>query len=247
MDKAIPIVKPVKGRRSPSLGTVAVMAAPKPELKPLIRALGLEQAQPCPIFSGSLYAGDHDTGGVSLAGPFLGAPHAAMLMETMVRWGARQIVFLGWCGSVAAGVGIGDVVVPTGGIVDEGTSPHYGVAPGRVSRPAATLLNRLQNLLKGESARVHQGLIWTTDGAFRETPEKVMHFRNRGALAVEMEVSGVFSVAASLGVDAAGILVVSDELSSLSWNPGFRSEAFKDGRKRAIQMVQKLCRTLADG
>jgi purine-nucleoside phosphorylase len=245
--KNTPIVKPVKGKYSPILPPVAVMVAPKPDLKLLLPALGLTQAKPRSLFIGNLYAGGDNPGRISLAGPFLGAPHAAMVMETLVSWGARQLVFVGWCGSITAEVGIGDVVIPTGGIVDEGTSPHYNVAPGEISCPSASLVDRLRNILKKESIGCHEGLVWTTDGAFQETPEKVMHFKSRQALAVEMEVSCLFSVAKHLGVDAAGILVVSDELYSLTWNPGFRKEAFKEGRARVVQIVEKLCRELGNG
>jgi purine-nucleoside phosphorylase len=247
MDSNTPIVKPVKGKRTPVLGPVVVMAAPKPELTRLIPALGLAKVKPGSLFTGSLYMGNRDTGGVSLAGPFLGAPHAAMLMETLVSWGARQLIFVGWCGSVAEGVHIGDIVIPNGGIVDEGTSPHYHVAAGNISRPSAVLLQGLRDLLKKLSIQFHEGLVWTTDGAFRETPEKVLRFRKRHALAVEMEMSGLFSVAACLKVEVAGVLVVSDELSSLTWNPGFRSEAFNKGRASAALVVDKLCRGLTDG
>ena len=114
-----PIVKPVKGKRTPPLGPVAVMAAPKPDIKLLIPALCLTQAEPRSLFTGNLYAGGDGQGGVSLAGPFLGAPQAAMLMETLASRGVRQFVFAGWCGSVAEGVTIGDIVIPIGGIVDD--------------------------------------------------------------------------------------------------------------------------------
>jgi len=247
MDNDTPIVKPVKGKHAPFLGPVAVMAAPKPDLKLLLPALDLRQAEPRPLFTGSLYVGSKDPAGVSLAGPFLGAPHAAMVMETLVSWGAGQLVFMGWCGSVAKEVTIGDVVVPLGGIVDEGTSPHYGVAAGEISRPSPILVDRLRDILKAESIGFHEGLVWTTDGAFRETPESVLHYQGRQALAVEMEMSCLFSVAAHLGVEAAGVLVVSDELFSLTWHPGFKKKAFKEGRARAVKIVEKLCRGLTDG
>ena len=44
-----------------------------------------------------------------------------------------------------------------------------------------------------------------------------------------------------------GILVVSDELASLTWNPGFRKDAFKEGRARAVQIVEKLCKGMTNG
>jgi len=239
--------QPIKGKHTPELGPVAVMAAPKPDLKPLTAALGLSQTKPGSLFTGNLYAGDMRKGGISLAGPFLGAPHAAMLMEVLASRGVKKLIFQGWCGSVTEHVSIGDIVIPTGGIVDEGTSRHYGVAMGGVSHPSEDILTPMRDVLRREAVPFHEGRVWTTDGAFRETREKVIHFQKRNALAVEMEMACLFSVAAFLGIDVGGILVVSDELFSLKWNPGFRSDVFKQGRRRAVGVVGKLCRVLADG
>jgi hypothetical protein len=44
-------------------------------------------------------------------------------------------------------------------------------------------------------------------------------------------------------VALAGILVVSDELSSLDWRPGFKDERFAQGRRTACKVVEELCRT----
>ena len=64
-------------------------------------------------------------GNFSITGPFIGAPYAAMLLETLIAWGARRIIFLGWCGAVAEEVKIGDIILPTAALIDEGTSGHY--------------------------------------------------------------------------------------------------------------------------
>ncbi|MCG6909129.1 MAG: nucleoside phosphorylase [Deltaproteobacteria bacterium] len=244
MDNDEPIVKPVRGKNSPQLGPVAVMAAPKPDLQPLAASLGMENTKPAPLFTGNLFAGDGPAAGYSLAGPFLGSPHAAMLMEVLASRGAEKVIFQGWCGSLNAGVRIGDIVVPTGGIVDEGTSPHYGVGAGEISRPSEALRNALCGVLHDEALPFHEGVVWTTDGAFRETPAKVACYQRKKALAVEMEMSCIFSVAASLGIDAGGLLVVSDELFAMQWKPGFKSEAFKRGRMSAAGVVGKLCKLL---
>jgi hypothetical protein len=36
---------------------------------------------------------------------------------------------------------------------------------------------------------------------------------------------------------AAGLLVVSDELATLQWQPGYRSERFRRARERAARLV----------
>jgi hypothetical protein len=41
-----------------------------------------------------------------------------------------------------------------------------------------------------------------------------------------------------------GLLVVSDELSSLTWKPGFKSDRFKQGRENTAEIVKKLCEGL---
>jgi len=247
MDTQVPIVKPIKGKNTPNLGPVTVMAAPKPDLTLLHQAIGFKQIKAGSLFTGELYVGNHNTGGVSLAGPFLGAPHAAMLMETLVSRGACKLIFMGWCGSLESHVRIGDLVVPTGGIIDEGTSRHYGKSTGGKSHPSDSLLHQLRDILTQDDISFHEGLVWTTDGAFRETRDKIIRFRKRKALAVEMEMSALFSVARFLGVEMAGVLVVSDELIEKKWNPGFRSEVFKKGRRTAAGVVAKLCRVLTDG
>ena len=92
--------------------------------------------------------------------------------------------------------------------------------------------------------RLHRGPVWTTDAPFRETPAKVSDYQRRGALAVEMECSALFTVAAFRAVSAAALLVVSDELSSLTWRPGFRDPRFTRGREAACDAIGRLCSEL---
>jgi uridine phosphorylase len=194
-----------------------------------------------PMFTSRLYPGRD--GGVSLVGPAIGAPYAAMLVETLAAWGVRTLVFVGWCGAIAAEVAIGGVVVPGVGHIDEGTSRHY--APNTtVSRPSPRLAERLAQTCTAAGLTVSTGGVWTTDAAFRESPEKVQRFRGLGAAAVDMEASAVFTVAAFLGIEAAALLLVSDELSSLTWRPGFNHPQFLQTREAACRAVADLAARL---
>ncbi len=239
-----PIVTPVKTNNTPNLGPVAIMAATRPDYQLLERLLGFDHDNIRPLFTAKLAVGSAETASISLCGPFIGAPYAAMILETLIAWGARKIIFMGWCGAVARHVQIGDIILPSSAIVDEGTSRHYGQLLADTAIPSKILLQQTGNTLAETGLAYQEGQIWTTDGAFRETPEKVKSYQAKGVLAVEMELSALFSVGKFHGVEVVGMLVVSDEVSALTWKPGFKSKAFKTGRRMAADAVQQLVETL---
>lgn len=241
------VVKPVKGRRTPDPGRFAVLVATTVDFDQLVRSLGLMGLPPHRLFTSRMFV--HRIDGaepITLIGPMVGAPYAVMLLETLVAWGVRHFFFLGWCGAVSPTVKIGDLLVPTAAFIDEGTSVHYR-EPDQlppVSYPAPAAVDRIRQLLAHDACCSHTGAVWTTDAIFRETPAKIRHFQAEGALAVDMETSALFSAAGFRGVDLGGLLVVSDELASLHWRPGFKTEAFTTGRSRACEVIKRLCHQL---
>jgi len=241
---AAPIVRPVETRTTPGLGPVSVMAATEADFQALKTLMGFDKQRVQPLFTANLAVGSGKNADLSLCGPFIGAPLAAMILETLIAWGVDRIIFLGWCGAVADDVQIGDVILPTGAWVDEGTSLHYMQARMTAVSPPERALAKARQALAAVGSPYREGLIWTIDAAFRETREAVLAFQKKGVLAVEMELSALLSVGAFHEVDVVGILVVSDDLSSLTWTPGFKSASFKKGRKTAAQVVKKLIEVL---
>ena len=238
------IIIPKKGKRSPRLGPVAVIAGIETDLFQLCELFDLDSGAYQKLFISRLYPADPSSEGISLTGPVVGAPYAVMVLETLIAWGARIIIFLGWCGSISDKVKIGDIIVATSAIIDEGTSGHYGNNETRVSFPAASMLTTLKDALKQNQADFHNGAIWSTDAIYRETGEKVKYFQRQDAIGVEMEISALFTVAKFRGVDLAAMAVVSDELSSFKWRPGFKMDEFKHGRKTACTVIKDLCRKM---
>ena len=90
------------------------------------------------------YTGSYDGSHVALAGPMLGAPQTVLVLERMIALGARKFIALGWCGSLRSDVRIGDIVLPSGAISEEGTSAHY---PGVECAPSSELFNSLKSAL----------------------------------------------------------------------------------------------------
>ena len=235
------IVRPVRHKNSPALGPLAMMASNVQDLAEVCKAWapqgGLARRG---ILNSKIFYAPRIPAGASATGPIIGAPYAVMILESLVAWGGRRIVYLGWCGALSETLGIGDLLLPTQAIVDEGTSPAYGLSPGQSARPHGQWQDFVGSAVDTLDFPVHRGAVWSTDAVYRETPSRVAHFTARGALAVEMEVSALYAAAEFLQVQMAVVLVVSDSLASGSWHPGFRAPRFVQTRQRLCRRIGRL-------
>ena len=229
------IVRPVRTPRSPMLGPVALMAAATPDVDRLRKGLNLPHSHP--LYMSRIYFHAQEPALPVVVGPIIGAPYAVMVLEVLRSWGVQRGFFIGWCGSIDHGVRVGDLIVPNGAWIDEGTSPHYGQVPESSAVADPRLQADLQLGLQRQRIAFHSGLIWTTDAIFRETRAQIDRFQGLGAVAVEMELSALFSAAAFYGFPMAALLAVSDELFTYQWQPGFKTRVFR-------QACEAACNTL---
>jgi len=237
-----PIVRPVGGPRAPRLGPLAVMVSNRRDLEAIAAAMPPGWAgRRRNLFNSRLQLPAAEVG-ACLVGPVMAAAYAVMLLETLAAWGARRVLYFGWCGALDDGVQIGDVLIPAEAVVDEGTSPAYGADTGSRVGPTApwqAAVGAAVAALPG--LVVHRTTVWTTDAVFRETPRRMAHFVDTyQARAVEMEVSALCTAAALLGVEVAAVLAVSDSLSGHRWRPGFATPRFLETRKTLAECIGAL-------
>lgn len=142
----------------------------------------------------------------------MGGPSAAIVIHELIELGARRLLRVGTCGALHAGLGLGDLVVVTEAIAADGTSRSLG-ADQRGGRVAATPeLRAAVDAGAGpgdHTHAVHHGPVVSTD-LFYDRRGLEREWSQAGALAVEMEAATLFTLAAVHGVQAAGLLVVSD-------------------------------------
>ena len=238
------IIFPKKGKRSPELGPLAVVAGTETDFSLLRELLGFAADDYQKLFTSRLYVSKRSGAGISLCGPLVGAPYAVMVLENLIAWGVEKIIFLGWCGSISRQVNIGDIVVATTAIIDEGTSRHYQPNQNDQSFPSEWLTAHLVAELNKTQIKFHSGPIWTTDAIYRETRRKVETHQRRHVLAVEMEISALFTVANYRDADLGAVAVVSDELASFKWRPGFNTKEFKRGRQTACEVIKTVCQKI---
>jgi len=162
----------------------------------------------------------------------VGAPAAAMLMETLIASGVDKFVMFGYAGSVSKECRIGDILIPGWGIREEGTSYHY--LPGSTTvRASDDLVERLCESLSRGSC--HRGGIWTTDAPYRETRGRILRYAKKGIQAVDMESTALMAVAMRRRVKFASLIVISDELFGDKWVPDFDGPKVRRASKVACK------------
>lgn len=65
-------------------------------------------------------------------------------------------------------------LIPTKALRDEGASYHY-VAPSRYIEVDSRALTAIETVLKGKEIPYQEVMTWSTDGFYRETPDKVAY------------------------------------------------------------------------
>ena len=156
-----------------------------------------------------------------------GAPAATIALELLIALGIRKFLAYGGAGSITHKLRIGDVLIPTWGVREEGTSYHY-VPEGHVPKPSQRLARRLReamsNTLALRGSRVVEGGVWSTDAIFRQTEDKVREYAGKGVLGVDMESTALMTVAEYRGVELAVALVITDKLTPPEWRTPSKGE-----------------------
>ncbi len=226
------VIEPRKGRHEETLPPTAILVFSPEDLASFSACFSESPRRSHKLYLSEVFTGSYKGASIALAGPMLGAPQTVLVLERMIALGARKFIAVGWCGSLRKDVRIGDIVLPSGAISEEGTSAHYPVVE---CIPSSELVESLKSGLTLNGLVIHEGKVWTTDAPFRETRAKLRAFQSQGVLSVDMETSALFSVARFRRVDLAAALVVSDNLSGPKWIQGFRDPAFHESRKKVIE------------
>lgn len=237
------VIESRKGSREKGCEPVAIMACTEADRQRFCRLATPVEGSGRKAYNARLQEIIYADFTLTLAGPILGAPQAVLVLEKLIALGSRVIVVFGWCGSLQGDVKIGDWLLPNSARSEEGTSAHYSMGAERFI-PDTDLFVRLQDHCVQEGISIHSGPIWTTDALLRETVHKVRAYGKEGLLAVEMEMSALFHVAAYREVRLVGLLVVSDELFTLKWQPGIGSSSFKSSCKLACKKLLDFCSNL---
>jgi len=167
----------------------------------------------------------------------IGSPACIMMLERVRMIGLKEILVLSYCGSLSPQLTIGQAFIPLQALSQEGTSRHYLPKRDGLYYPTEEMILRLTSFLKRNQLSYSSGCLASTDAPFRETLPWLKKMQKRGVQAVDMEMSAILAFSRFYGIKAAGLFLISDQLSERSWSDGFNSPALKDATLKYFKPV----------
>jgi len=148
--------------------------------------------------------------GVSIIDFSIGAPVAALIIEVLATAEPEATLFLGICGGLHRSLQVGDFVLPTAAIRDEGASKHF-MPPQVPALPTFKIQKFVSQIVIEKGMDYRTGVVHTTDYRFWEFNERFKgQLYEERALAIDMETATLFSVGFASKVPIGALLLVSD-------------------------------------
>jgi purine-nucleoside phosphorylase len=150
---------------------------------------------------------------VSVQGSGMGQPSMAIYVnELLTDYDVQSVVRVGSCGALTDGLAVRDVVIASGACTD--SSMNRIAFEGLDYAPVADfgLLRRAVEAAEARGTEVHVGLLFSSDSFYPARPELAARMTGYGVLAVEMEASALYTLAAKHGRRALAICTVSDHV-----------------------------------
>jgi uridine phosphorylase len=229
------LIHPTREPGEEAVTPTVILTFTQPDYRALCRLIKAQE-QPRHIWDCACRPGSWQGEALTVIAPAMGAPYAAMVLEKLIVLGARRVLVLGWCGSLSSQVRIGDLILPSLAVPGDGTSPHYWPDPGGIP-PHPGLYDLLAARLRDAEIPWQAGSVWSTDAIYRETIGLVQSCQAQGILGIDLELAALFAVGRLRGIAVAGLMVVSDELFTFTWQKAEGSQPFRLAREKALHLV----------
>ena len=184
---------------------------------------------------------------VTLASTGMGCPSLAMHVEELAFAGGKVFIRAGSCASLQEDINLGDLIIATGAVRDEGTSPYYApdIYPAVADPDVVEALRR-----SAEACDVDYriGIIRSTDSFYEgERKTEIIELWQRlNVLAFEMESSALFTISNVLGLKSGSVLVPGSNLiTQHSTYQGMDIEMYQKGVQDMSLVALEAMRLLA--
>jgi uridine phosphorylase len=164
--------------------------------------------------------GSYEGTPISVTSTGIGSPGAAIAVEELARVGAETLIRVGSCGAIQPEASVGDLVITTGAVRQEGTSDEYV----REDYPATadhTVVSALIAAAEELGYDYHVGLTCSTDSFYagqgrpgfegfeaRGSEGLVAELQAANVLNFEMEASSILTLASLYGLRAGAVCTV---------------------------------------
>lgn len=154
---------------------------------------------------------------ISVTSTGMGCPSTAIAAEELIHIGAKNLIRIGSSAAIRPDVRIGDLLISTASMKNEGTSSFY--VPNNF--PAVPdfdfthlLIETAKRMTQGTETRVFAGISSTDDAFYGETPEFIKKLQDLKIQNIEMESSALFTIGHLRDVATACICGASGNLTT---------------------------------
>lgn len=166
----------------------------------------------------------------------VGAGHIAADIEELHKQGVEKFIIFGNCGVLDKTIPDCGIIIPTMSFREEGTSFHY-VEEGDTIPLSSEYKSIFKNILKKFDFDYREGYVWTTDAFYRETRDKVRHFKKQGVICVDMEASAIAATCQYLGLSYFTFYYAGDNLDSVEWEERSLSGLKEFDKKKEVMIL----------
>ncbi len=150
---------------------------------------------------------------VSVQGTGMGIPSISIYVNELIQsYGVKNLIRVGTCGGIQKDVKVRDVILAMTSCTD--SNINHLTFPGFDFSPCANfdLLKKAYEAGIEKGLYIRVGNVLTADIFYRESMDMVKKLGDYGVLAVEMETTALYTLAAKYGVNALSVLTVSDHI-----------------------------------
>ncbi len=240
-----------------------VLVCGDPDRVPKMSSRWSEHREVCRTREFLIHTGVWEGIPLTAASTGIGGASTAVVVEELCKLGAHTLIRVGNSGALADAVELGDMVITSACVRDEGATKTY-VRPDYPAAAHYTVTHALVEAAWAHGNRFHVGVTWSTDGFFSRNKvlapdgrlqsmsvggyqqsgmnETVVDMKRAGVLNLEMEASTLLTLASLFGRRAGCICTVSDRTP---WSgPGQDALRLDENIGAAIEIAHEAIRTL---
>ncbi|RYM05086.1 purine-nucleoside phosphorylase [Sporolactobacillus sp. THM7-7] len=150
---------------------------------------------------------------ISVQGTGMGIPSTSIYVNELIRdYGVKTLIRVGTCGGMQKDIHVRDVILAMSAATD--SAVNRAAFPGIDFSPTADfkLLKEAFNIGTNMEIDLRVGSILSADVFYRDNMKIMKKLASYGVLAVEMETTALYTLAAKYGARALTILTVSDHI-----------------------------------
>jgi purine-nucleoside phosphorylase len=159
------------------------------------------------------FTGTYNGKRVSVQGSGMGIPSISIYVNELIStYGVKNIIRVGSCGAFKKEIKINDVILAIGASTNSAVNKL--IFGGRDYAPTAnfSLLQKAYEVAKQKNIPVNVGNVLSGDSFYDDDSSILDLWIKYNVIAVDMETSALYTLAAKFGVKALTILTVSDNL-----------------------------------